>query len=70
MKAIRNCIFGMILISIILFGCGVKLGSDTQQSVKPTLGQELIKLQEAKDSGAISEQEYVELKEKLKKSYD
>ena len=70
MKSIRNFIFVMILISIILFGCGVKLGSDTQQSVKPTLGQELIELKEAKDSGAISEQEYLELKEKLKKSYD
>jgi hypothetical protein len=48
----------------------VKLGSDTQQSVKPTLGQELIELKEAKDRGAISEEEYIELKEKLKKSYD
>ena len=70
MKAIRNCIFGLILISVILFGCGVKLGSDTQQSVKPTLGQELIELKEAKDKGAITEEEYIELKEKLKKSYD
>ena len=70
MKAIRNCIFGIIFISIILFGCGVKLGSDTQQSVEPTLGRELIELKEAKDSGAISEQEYLELKEKLKKFYD
>ena len=70
MKAMRKCISGMILISLIFFGCGVKLGSDTQQSIKPTLGQELMELKEAKDSGAISEQEYLELKEKLKKSYD
>jgi len=70
MKAMRNCIFGMILISVILFGCGVKLGSDKHQSVKPTLGQQLIELKGAKDSGAISEQEYLELKEKLKKSYN
>ena len=48
----------------------MKLGSDTQQSKKPTLGQELMELKEAKDSGAISEQKYLELKEKLKKSDD
>ena len=70
MKTMRNCFLGMILISVIFFGCGVKLGSDTQQSKKPTLGQELMELKEAKDSGAISEQNYLELKEKLKKSYD
>ena len=70
MKAMRNWLCGLIFISIIFLGCGVKLGSDTQQSVKPTLGQELMKLKEAKDSGAISEQEFLELKEKLKKSYD
>ena len=70
MKAMRNCIFGMILISVILSGCVVNLASDTIQSGKPTLGQELIELKEAKDSGAISEQEYLELKEKLKKPND
>jgi len=70
MKAMRNFIFGMIFFSIILSGCGVKLGSDTQHSVKPTLGQELIELKAAKDSGAISEEEYIELKEQLKKSYN
>ena len=51
----------MVLISVVFFDCGVKLGSDTQQSVKPTLGQELMELKEAKDSGAISEQKYLEL---------
>jgi hypothetical protein len=36
---------------------------------RPTLGQELIDLQKAKDEGAISQQEYEELKKKLKESY-
>ena len=70
MKVIRNCLIGTILISVLFLGCGVKLGNDTKQSVKPTLGQELTELKKAKDNGAISEQEYIELKEKLKKSYD
>jgi len=30
----------------------------------------LIELKKAKDAGAISEQEYEEMKEKLKKSYE
>ena len=33
---------------------------------KPTLGQELLDLQKAKEAGAISQEEYKELKEKLK----
>lgn len=35
----------------------------------PTLGQELIDLKKAKDEGAISQQEYEELKKKLKDAY-
>ena len=33
---------------------------------KPTLGQEFIDLKRARDEGAISEQEYEEMKNKLK----
>jgi hypothetical protein len=36
----------------------------------PTLGQQLIDLKKAQDEGAISAQEYAELRENLKKSYD
>ena len=35
----------------------------------PTLGHELIDLKKAKDEGAISQQEYEELKKKLKDAY-
>ena len=37
---------------------------------KTTLGQQLIDLQKARDEGAISGQEYAELREKVKKAYD
>jgi len=33
---------------------------------RPTLGQELLDLQKAKEAGAVSQEEYEELKEKLK----
>ncbi len=36
---------------------------------QPTLGQELMDLQKAKDSGAITAKEYDKLKEHLKKNY-
>ena len=37
---------------------------------KTTLGRQLIDLQKARDEGAISAQEYAELREKVKKAYD
>jgi len=37
---------------------------------QPTIGQQLIDLKKARNEGAISKQEYAELREKLKKSYD
>jgi hypothetical protein len=37
---------------------------------QPTVGQQLIDLKKARDEGAISKQEYAELREKLKKAYD
>jgi len=35
---------------------------------QPTLGQELLDLKKAKDEGAISDQEYNEMKEQLKRT--
>jgi len=67
MKKIRRIVIGLVLLVVILSGCAI--GSDKTDVNKPTLGQELIELKKAKDSGAISEQEYKELKEKLKQSY-
>jgi hypothetical protein len=37
---------------------------------QPTLGQQLLDLKKARNEGAISKQEYAELREKLKKSHE
>ncbi len=53
------------MVSCIGIGAGGK-----KIETQPTLGQQLIDLKKAQDEGAISRQEYAELKDKLKKSYD
>ncbi len=53
------------MISCIAVGAGGKKVEN-----QPTLGQQLIDLKNARDEGAISKQEYADLREKLKKSYD
>ena len=53
------------MVSCIAVGSG---GKKTDHQA--TLGQQLIDLKKARDEGAISAQEYEELREKLKKSYD
>jgi len=53
------------MVSCIAVGSGGKKVEN-----KTTLGQQLIDLQKARDEGAISKQEYAELREKLKNSYD
>jgi hypothetical protein len=68
MKKISRMLLGVILLAATLSGCAI--GSGKTEVTKPTLGQELIELKKAKESGAISEQEYEEMKEKLKKSYE
>ena len=52
------------MVSCLAIGTGGKKTND-----RPTLGQELIDLKKAKDEGAISQQEYEVLKEKLKETY-
>jgi len=53
------------MVSCIAVGSGGKKVEN-----QPTLGQQLIDLQKARDEKAISKQEYAELREKLKKAYD
>ena len=67
MNKINRIVLGLVLLAATLSGCAI--GSGKTEIIEPTLGQELIELKNAKDSGAISEQEYEEMKEKLKKSY-
>ena len=52
---------------LLLTGClNLSLGGGSKsQSQTPTIGQQLIDLKNAKDSGAISDAEYQKQKEKL-----
>jgi outer membrane biogenesis lipoprotein LolB len=50
----------------ILAGCAWQVGGGAKRvTVEPTLGQQLIDLQKAKDSGALTEAEYQAQKAKL-----
>lgn len=53
------------MVSCIAVGSGGKKVEN-----QTTLGQQLIDLKKARDEGAVSAQEYEELREKLKKAYD
>ena len=53
------------MVSCIAVGAGGKKVEN-----QATLGQQLLDLKKARDEKAISAQEYAELREKLKKSYD
>ena len=63
----------MILIIICFVGpsgcVGVQAGTEQVQT-QQTVGQELIDLKRAKDSGAITEEEYEKLKKNIMKRYD
>jgi hypothetical protein len=53
------------MVSCIAVGSGGKKVEN-----QPTLGQQLIDLKNARDAGVVSNQEYADLSEKLKKSYE
>jgi hypothetical protein len=80
MKPIFISLFVGLLAMVLLTGClDLRLGggskSDTtnadqhpvvgQQLVAPTLGQQLVDLQKAREAGAISDQEYQDQRAKL-----
>jgi len=67
MKKIIGTIFAMILVSTLVSCLAVGTGGKKIEQ-QPTLGQELLDLKKAKDEGAISDQEYNEMKEKLKRT--
>lgn len=65
-KTVRIIIVMTILIT--MASClAIGTGGEKVEN-KPTLGQQLVDLQKARDTGAISSQEYEALKEKLKNS--
>lgn len=65
----RTIITGLISLSaaVLLSGClGLSLGGGTRSvSNNPTLGQQLVDLKSARDSGALTEQQYEDQKAKL-----
>jgi hypothetical protein len=64
-------IIGILLVAILLASMTscIAVGSGGEKiNNQPTIGQQLIDLQKAKDEGAITQKEYEELKDKLKKS--
>jgi len=63
--------FLLVIVLLITMVSCIAVGSGGKKvENKPTLGQQLIDLKNARDEGAVSNQEYADLREKLKKSYD
>jgi hypothetical protein len=70
MKRIISILLILTLLTPLVSCIAVGSGGSKKADHQTTLGQELIDLQKARDEGAISQQEYEELREKLKKSYE
>jgi hypothetical protein len=65
------CMLLVVVFLATMASClAIGTGGEKVNNQPPTLGQELMDLQKAKDSGAITVKEYEELKEHLKKNYD
>ena len=59
----KRKILVVAVLAIFLCGCIGGIASDTTEL--PSVGQELIDLKKARDQGAINDEEYVELKQKI-----
>ena len=69
MKKIISFLLVIALLSTMVSCIAVGSGGKKVEN-QPTLGQQLIDLKNARDEGAVSNQEYADLRDKLKKSYD
>jgi len=66
MKKLTNSISVIVAALTFLAGCSWSVGSSPKSgNMLPTTGQQLIDLQRAKDSGAITDAEYQAQKAKL-----
>lgn len=66
MKKTLVPIIAVILAMTLLTGClNLQVGGGKSEPPKPTVGQQLVDLQKAKDSGAITDTEYQAQKAKL-----
>jgi hypothetical protein len=68
MKKVISALLVLVLITSMVSCMAIGTGGKKVNN-NPTLGQELIDLKNAKDEGAVSQQEYEELKKKLKDAY-
>jgi hypothetical protein len=69
MKRLFIPILTVVFATTILTGCAWQVGGDKRTTtMQPTIGQQLVDLQKAKDSGAITESEYQAQKAKLLES--
>ena len=64
------CVIIMLTVLTTMVSCIAVGAGGKKVENQPTIGQQLIDLKKARNEGAISKQEYAELREKLKKSYD
>jgi hypothetical protein len=69
MNKVINFVLVLVLATSLVSCIAVGSGGKKVEN-QPTIGQQLIDLQKARDEGAVSPQEYTELRKKLKKSYD
>ena len=67
MRKITGIILIMLLMTLMTSCIAVGSGGE-KITHQPTLGQQLIDLQKARDEGAITAKEYEALKDKIKKS--
>ena len=66
----RICVILMLTVLTTMVSCIAVGAGGKKVENQPTLGQQLIDLKKAQDEGAISKQEYAELRDKLKKSHE
>ena len=66
MKRITLSLFALCLATMLVGGCAWEVSSAPKHAtVQPTVGQQLIDLQKAKDAGAITDAEFQAQKAKL-----
>jgi uncharacterized membrane protein len=70
MKRMVSIFLILVLLTTMASCIAIGSGGSKKADHQTTLGQQLIDLKKARDEGAISEQEYEELREKLKQYYD
>ena len=66
MTCMKKTLVLMLTLALTLGGCVASLGGGkTENTQRPTLGQELKDLKEALEDGALTDEEYAEAKRKL-----